>query len=502
MSTEENTISPEISDYNSLQEVPGFSLLTSKVRRFHDCLDEMLEKHRAEEDDRLFAVAVLEDLANGCREMGLEQDFGVRMATFQPVFNGDVELIKTVFKTAYLKEQLKAVPLKYMQKSALLAFKTEAYLREHYVLRLNVMTGVPEYKHRGLHYSFAPLDRAARNTMSINALKAGVDSWDKDLNRYLDSSLIPQYNPMHDYLQHLSKWDGKDRIGTLARRVKTDNPDWEHYFHVWMLSMVSQWNGTNKQHGNAIVPLLIGPQGSGKTTFCRRLLPENLQVYYNDRLSMKNDNDIFMAMSAYALINIDEFDALARSQQPILKYLLSKHDVKMRPPYGKTIEHRQRFASFIATTNNRHPLVDTTGSRRFVCVYADTIDNKGKINHDQIYAQLKQELSDGQRHWFTDKENQRIMRHNEQFQKVTDFPQMIARTFASPEDTPAEAPYMLLSEVMTIIAKKYTDVRITNGALITLGKALRAAGYEQKHAKNGSSYKIHQKNPSPVTCTL
>lgn len=36
----------EISDYHNPEEVPGLSLLTSRVRRFHDCLDEVLEKHR------------------------------------------------------------------------------------------------------------------------------------------------------------------------------------------------------------------------------------------------------------------------------------------------------------------------------------------------------------------------------------------------------------------------------------------------------------------------
>ena len=55
-------------------------------------------------------------------------------------------------------------------------------------------------------------------------------------------------------------------------------------------------------------------------------------------------------MSSYALINLDEFDAMSPRQQPILKYLLSKHDVKFRPPYGKTTEQRQRYASFIAKT--------------------------------------------------------------------------------------------------------------------------------------------------------
>ena len=112
-------------------------------------------------------------------------------------------------------------------------------MKEHYLLRKNVLTGVPEYKHRGVAYSFVPLDQPARNTMSINALKAGVDSWDRDLNRYIDSDLIPLYNPLEDYLQHLAPWDGKDRVSELARCVKTDNPHWVQDFHKWMLSMVA-----------------------------------------------------------------------------------------------------------------------------------------------------------------------------------------------------------------------------------------------------------------------
>ena len=192
----------EISDYQNPEEVPGLSLLTSRVRRFHDCLDEVLEKHRGQEEDELYAVAV-------------------------HLFGHDTELVKTVFQTAYLHENHKTVPLKYMRPSALLTYKTEAYMRNHYVLRLNIMTGVPEYKIKGLGYGFQPLNQKARNTMSINALKAGVDSWDKDLNRYIDSNLIPQYNPIEDYLQNLPHWDGKDRISALARRVKTSNKYWE-----------------------------------------------------------------------------------------------------------------------------------------------------------------------------------------------------------------------------------------------------------------------------------
>ena len=39
------------------------------------------------------------------------------------------------------------------------------------------------------------------------------------------------------------------------------------------------------------------------------------------------------------------------------------------------------------------------------------------IEHDQIYAQLKNELQKGERHWFTSAEEEAIMRSNEAFYK-------------------------------------------------------------------------------------
>ena len=487
------SVKEDISDYNYPEEIPGMSVRDSRMRRFHDCLDAATEAHIDEEDEHLFAVAVLEQLAEGCRQMGLPQAWCVRVASYIPriTYGASRDTIESVFRSAYLKETLKTIPMKFTRPSALLAYKTEAYMKEHYTLRLNVMTGTPEYRMNAVGYGFQPLDQAARNTMAINALKAGVDSWDKDLSRYIDSNLIPRYYPMEDYLRHLPRWDGKyDYVGELARRVKTDNPHWVEDFHKWMLSMVAQWTGKDRQYGNAIVPLLIGPQGSGKTSFCRRLLPGYLQMYYNDRLSMKNDNDIFIAMSSYALINIDEFDAMSKSQQPILKYLLSKYDVKFRPPYGKTMEQRQRFASFIATTNSRRPLVDPTGSRRFICVYADEIDNDGIIYYDKLYGQLYAELQQGRRYWFEDEENARIIQQNEQFQQVSSYEQMIALTYLSPEDTSEDAEFVSLQLIMKRLEKLFPTFTIRKGTDAELGKRLSKMGYERKRNNKGSAFKV------------
>jgi hypothetical protein len=485
----------DISDFNYPEEIPGMSVHDSRMRRFHDCLDAATEAHIDEEDDEAFAVAVLEQLADGCRQMGLPQAWCARVASFIPLLTDRVgrDTIESVFRSAYLKETLKTIPLKFTRPSALLTFKTEAYMKEHYTLRLNVMTGTPEYRQNALGYGFQPLDQAARNTMAIKALKAGVESWDKDLNRYIDSNLIPRYYPMEDFIRHLPAWSGKhDYVGELARRVKTDNPFWEEDFHKWMLSMVAQWLGKNRQHGNAIVPLLIGPQGSGKTTFCSLLLPGYLQAYFNDRLSMKNDNDIFLAMSGYALINIDEFDAMSKSQQPILKYLLSKHDVKFRPPYGKTMEERQRFASFIATTNNRRPLVDPTGSRRFICVYAEEIDNTGTINYGQLYAQLYAELQQGRRYWMDDEDNLRIIGQNDQFQRVSSYEEMIRRTYLPSDETPANAKVVLVQDIMSLLAERFPTFAITKGTDMELGRRLVRMGYKKVRRAKGSAFVIQE----------
>ncbi len=495
-SPEYRTVQEDISDYNYPEEIPGMSLRDSRMRRFHDCLDQAIEKHHDLQDDELFATAVVETLADGCRQTGLPQAWCARVASFIPRLTDSLsrDTIESVFRTAYLRETLKTVPMKFVRPSALLTYKTEAYMKEHYTLRLNVMTGTPEYRMNAVGYGFQPLDQAARNTMAIGALKAGIESWDKDLSRYIDSNLIPKYEPMADYIRHLPRWNGRhDYAGELAHRVKTDNPYWEEDFHKWLLSMVAQWLGKNRQHGNAIVPLLIGPQGSGKTTFCSRLLPGYLQAYFNDRLPMKNDNDIYLAMSGYALINIDEFDAMSKSQQPLLKYLLSKHDVKFRPPYGKTIQERQRFASFIATTNNRRPLVDPTGSRRFICVYADEIDNTGVINYDQLYAQLREELEQGRRYWMDDEDNQRIIRQNDQFQQVSSYEQMIIRTYLPPEETPADAKPLPLQDIMKRLAALFPTFTITKGTDMELGRRLVRMGYTNRRQTKGSAFLMVEK---------
>ena len=180
------------------------------------------------------------------------------------------------------------------------------------------------------------------------------------------------------------------------------------------------------------------------------------------------------------------------AKHPLLKYILSKHDVKFRPPYGKVIVQRRRYASFLATTNNIRPLTDPTGSRRFLCTQADDIDATPNVPYRQLYAQLMAELNEGRRYWFNDEENARIQQQNARYQRVADFETMIRQTFLPPQRIAAapQSPIMPLADIIDLLERRYPTFRRTRGINERLGRVLTQMGYEKSHKTGGASYYI------------
>ena len=223
------------------------------------------------------------------------------------------------------------------------------FLRRRYRFRRNTITNQIEYVEEGMYmFDWSPLTKEAMNRITIEALTEGIVAWDKDVKRFVESTLVADYDPVHDYLSALPEWDGKDRVGELARRVPTANADWERNFHTWMLGMVAQWMGLNRLHGSSMVPLIIGAQGDGKSTFCRLILPEELRNYYTDRLDFANKNDAERALSRFCLINIDEYDSITKRQTAFLKHILQKTSVMSRQLYSSVIKDTARHSAFIA----------------------------------------------------------------------------------------------------------------------------------------------------------
>ena len=323
-------------------------------------------------------------------------------------------------------------------------------------MRKNVMTGVAQYRRKfSDDQEFYDLDQEVRNDMTISAKELGLKSWDKDIERFIESSRIEKFDPVNTWLDSLPDWDGRDRIAELAARVPTNQPQWEKYLRTWLLGMVHNWQDEKALTGNALVPLLIGRQGCGKTRFCGILLPEELRPYYNKEINFKNEASLNLGLTSNALINIDEFDKVTLRQQVVLKYLLSTADVKFRPPYGKAMKQFRRYASFIGTTNEMKPLTDPTGSRRFVCVeVTGDINFQDTIDHRQLFAQLKQMLREGARSYLQDEEISELIRENERFQRLSSLSEMISDAFQVPASD-ADGRWWSLKEISELLARRF-----------------------------------------------
>ena len=280
---------------------------------------------------------LLMQIASACLDQGIPLAHAQGLTLLHPVLNTDRLLVEKIFQTVYsvaeqehFRKTHKIRPLKSVPDDTLNQIRTEIFLNSHYEMRKNLLTGVAEYRKKfSDNQDFKPLTPEVRNSMSLTATEMGLKGFDKNMNRFIDSMHIEQYDPVNQWLDKLPKWDGEDRIGELARRVPTDQPQWEKYLRYWLVGMVAQWRESDRQlTGNALTPLLIGRQGCGKTRFCKILLPEELRDYYNDKINFKNEFDLNIALTSFALINIDEFDKTTSSQQIVLKYLLSSADRK------------------------------------------------------------------------------------------------------------------------------------------------------------------------------
>ena len=498
---EEKTAPPSPTDLETVTKehylMPGRSLKQTYILNYQFILSEVMGRY-FELPDEERAGELLMQIAAKCLEQGIPQQQAINLTMCHPVFNGDRLLVEKTFEDIYAVQNMKdwmkrnkLHPLKSVPEDTLLMMKTDIFLHTHYEMRKNIMTGVAQYRdNNGEDDEFRDLDDEARNEMTMRAKEMGLKTWDRDIARFIESPRIEKFDPVNTWLDSIGAWDGEDRIKALAARVPTNQPNWEHYLHTWLLGMVAHWQGRKSLTGNALVPLIIGRQGCGKSSFCRILLPKELRDYYNDRINFKNETDLNLGLTSFALINIDEFDKTTARQQVLLKYLLSTADVKFRPPYGKAYKQYRRYASFIGTTNQPKPLTDPTGSRRFVCVeVTDMINFSDDLDHYQIYAQLKAEIEQGMKYWLDDDEIARLIDENERFQRIDSLEEMIAAVFRKPEEGEA-GHWFSATEVLEKLQARYGKTTLKNYSPEKIGTRLssRHFAFESDHKRKGNCY--------------
>ena len=379
----------------------------------------------------------------------------------------------------------------------------QQFLQDNYHFRRNVLNGKVEFSilpegndDAEKELDWRPLTPEALNSIIIRAKREQIcekGSPKTDIMEYVHSEEIETHNPIVHFLNGLPTWDGQNRVTQVFSRLPGISTEQLNFLAVWLRSAVAHWLQMDTLHGNECVPTLIGPQGCGKTQFVRRLLPPDLRQYYLEHLNLGNKFDKEMALTNNLLVNLDELEAIRPSQQAALKQTLSKNKVNGRPIYGCAQEDRPRFASFVSTTNNPHPLTDTTGNRRFICVRIPAgqyIDNAGEIDYGQLYAQVLYEIRELKSpYWFNNDEVARIQELNIEFMEQKDVAEAIHVCFRKPEEGET-FKRMKSSEVLQVLRHEFPSIPNTLKVATDVGVALNALGYEFKEHGHVKFYRV------------
>ena len=241
--------------------------------------------------------------------------------------------------------------------------EVQQVLKDWYDLRFNEITGVVEGRKKD-EDAFKILNE---NNLYIQLLSNGYRISFSNLCALLNSEFVQSYNPFKEYFGSLPPWtsDNPDYIEALANHViAIDQSQFNQQFKKMMVRTIACAIDDRIFNKHAFI-LVGGEQNTGKSTFCRYLLPDGLKNYFTE--SIPNDKDGLISLCENFIINLDELSTLSKFELNHLKSMFSKDSVRIRHPFARKSQTDPRRASFVGSTNEDTFLTDTTGSVRWLC---------------------------------------------------------------------------------------------------------------------------------------
>ena len=196
-----------------------------------------------------------------------------------------------------------------------------------------------------------------------------------------------EYNPVTDYLDHVSKNVAPayiDRLATTYLRPEdahlSEPTLYDEMLRKTLIAAVARAYDEGCKFDNACV--IIGDQGARKSTFWSVLGGE----FFSDALRDINGKDSLQVLANSWIMEWAELEAITNKKMAgDIKSFLSQSTDVYRVPYGKVAEKFKRRGIIVGTSNKTDGfLVDETGNRRFWCIKTsrsilDPIDCEGLL---------------------------------------------------------------------------------------------------------------------------
>ena len=316
----------------------------------------------------------------------------------------------------------------------------------------------------------------------------------QDLFRVIESDFVPDYHPFRYYLENLPEWDGETDyiLGmSVSVQVKGDVEEqilFANYLKKWLVGMVAAWIDPNVV--NNVILVLIGEQGSYKTTWFNYLLPPELKDYFYTKTNANMmGRDDLLTLAQYALVCCEELDTMKPAELNQLKAAVTMPSIDERAAYAHFHEHRQHIASFCGTGNNVQFLSDETGNRRWLPFEIERITSPREVPFDYqgIYSQAYALYQEGFQYWFSREEIQRLSQHNATFETPHTAHELISRYLRKPK--PGEpSDFLSATDILQLVGSNPVLKLTTN----KIGRAMTDLGFERMRTGSERGYNVVQ----------
>ncbi len=359
----------------------------------------------------------------------------------------------------------------------------KAFLSDHVYLRHNVITRRVECRLPS-NYERDGTDWQPVTDRIVNSLWAELSKEKsarvQDIYRVIESDFVPEYHPFRFYLEHLPPWDGENHIlaMSLSVSVKGDvdtQMRFADYLTKWLVGMVAGW--IDDTVVNNVILVLIGEQGSYKTTWFNYLLPPELRSYFYTKTNANRmGRDDLLTLAQYGLVCCEELDTMRPSELNQLKAAVTMPSIDERAAYAHYHEHRKHIASFCGTGNNAQFLSDPTGNRRWLPFEVESIESPRDhpFDYEAIYAQAYALYQEGFQYWFSREEIAKLSAHNRHFETPRLEYELASLYFAHPTGArPGE--FMSVARAMQIVSANISQKL----SAVYLGRALGELGFQR-----------------------
>ena len=254
-------------------------------------------------------------------------------------------------------------------------------------LRLNEMTGKPEYWHTASGTWKEWTDAQESQARAYFEANYGMYSQAKLADALAIYFQNHKVNPLLKILEGL-EWDGKPRVEHFLHDVmKADDTE-----YIRECSRLIFAGGIHRAYQPGCkfddMIVLIGGQSAGKSTIVRWL---NMDDTFFREIKTIAGKEGIEAIRGVWIGEVAELMAMTRVKEAeaVKAYITSQED-SYRPPYGKHVQTIPRRCMFIGTTNNPQFLTDKTGNRRFYPVKVQSYAYKMYDNEKDIQEYIRQ----------------------------------------------------------------------------------------------------------------